>query len=274
MSNENAIEKAAETIETAVAKCGIEAIANLPTFLKAARMAEGIRALRNALTDDFLNATLMPLQGNRLGFLTDRDVNKDGTRGNGYHVTVVRDVTIEAMLRGFSMVGNEVNIIGGNFYGTKAGWERKVREFKGLTDLVVQPGVPAIGEKGALVPFMISWKLGGKEHVMRCAQEKDGTDHRIPVRVNAGMGADAVLGKAERKAFFRAYRILHGSAYGASDGEVGDADAIPTTGEPVAPTVPTGTPEGRRIKLNGKAPSTPPPANETQAAANPEDDGR
>jgi hypothetical protein len=52
------------------------------------------------------------------------------------------------------------------------------------------------------------------------------------VKINAGMGADAVLGKAYRKMYFRIWQRLHGSTFGLADGDVSDADAINTTGEP------------------------------------------
>ena len=282
MSNNEAIQKAAQAIELAIGECGVEAISGLPTFIQAVRMAQGITALRAALNDQFMQQSIMPLMGTKLGFLTDLDHDKEGRR---YGINVVRDVCIEAMLRGFSIVGNEVNIIAGGFYGAKAGWERKVSEYPGLTDLVLQPGVPQnVGDKGALVPYVASWRLNGTEMILRCIQEKDGTDLRIPIKVNAGMGSDAVIGKATRKILFRIYQRINGSSFGASDGEVGDVEAVNTTGEPAPSPAPEGTPDGRRIKLNGKkappaasAEATPAPAPAQQQPApqvSPEDDGR
>lgn len=257
MSNSTAIEKAASDIEKAIAECGVQAITKLPAFIQAVKMANGISAMRAALTEQLVQTVIMPLQGSPLGFLTDKD--KDG----GYGALVVRDCAIDAMLRGFRVVGNEMNIISGRFYGTKGGYSRLVAEFPGLTDLQLQPGVPQnVGDKGALVPYVASWRLNGKEMILRCIQEKDGTDMRIPIKVNGGMGADAILGKAERKVLFRIYQRVNGSSFGASDGEVGD-DVITTTGEPVPSPVPEGTPDGRRIKLGGKKP----PASEPQPAA-------
>jgi len=284
MSSNEAIQKVSQAIELAIGECGVEAISSLPTFMQAVRMAHGISALRAALTDQFVQSTLMPLMGTKLGFLTDLDHDKDGRR---YGLAVVRDCCIEAMLRGFSVVGNEFNVIAGGFYGAKAGWARKLAQYPGLTDLVLQAGVPqSVGDKGALVPYVASWRLNGKEMVLRCAQEKDGTDLRIPIKVHAGMGADAVLGKAERKMLFRVYQRVNGSTFGAVDGEIGE-EPITTTGEPVPTPVPEGTPDGRRIKMNGKrpapapAPETPPATPAPQATAqpkaqeaSPEDDGR
>lgn len=241
-------------IEKAINECGIVAIRELPKFAQAIQMAKGIRSMRLALTDDFVKHGLMPLSGSTLGFLTDLDSKPAQDR---YGIQVVRDCAIEAMIRGFNVVGNEFNIISGRFYGTKNGYSRLVAEFKGLTELVLQPGVPELkGDRGALVPFIASWRLHGKPMSIECKAGADGLDTRIPVKVNSGMGPDAILGKAERKMLFRIYQRVNGSAYGATDGEVGEGDSILTTGEPAPSPVPEGTPEGRRIRLGGKKQST------------------
>lgn len=270
MSQNTNIEKVSQAIETAINECGIRSISKLPAFMQAIRMAQGIAALRGALTDSFVQTTLMPLQGTALGFLTDKD--KDG----GYGVNVVRDCAIEAMLRGFNVVGNEFNIIAGRFYGTKAGFERQVASFPGLRNLVLQPGVPELkgGDRGAVVPYTATWIFQGQDMRLDCQLSKEGIDQRIPVKVNAGMGADAVIGKATRKILHRIYQRINGSSYGLVDGEVGDEPLL-TTGEPAPSAVPVGTPEGKRIKLGGKKTSgaSAQPA-ETKGAAAPEGEAK
>jgi len=264
----SAIEKVSNAIEAAVRECGVQAISNLPAFMQAVQMAQGIAALRAALTDAFVLQAIMPLQGSKLGFLTDKD--KDG----GYGINVVRECSIEAMLRGFSVVGNEFNIIAGGFYGTKAGFHRKVLEFPGLTDLVLEPGVPQLvaDKGGALVPFSASWKLQGRAMRIDCQYTKDGdnvVDRRIPVKVNGGMGSDAILGKAERKILYRVFARLHGNTFGAMEGEIGE-EPITTTGEPAPSPVPEGTPEGKRVpvvRLSGKRGAAPEAAKAEPAPA-------
>lgn len=245
MASNEAIEKVSSQIEEAVSECGVRAIATLPKFLQAVKMARGIRAMREALSDEFVKGALMPLMGSTLGFLTDQD-----SKPEKYGVAVVRDCTIEAMLRGFNPIGNEFNIISGRFYGTKNGYERLVLEFPGLRDLALQPGVPEPKNGNALVPFTATWRLNGELQRLDCQLAADGADLRIPVKVNGGMGPDAVIGKATRKMLFRIYQRVNGSTYGATDGDVGD-EPILTTGEPAPSPVPAGTPEGRRIKLGG-----------------------
>jgi hypothetical protein len=219
-----------DAIEKAINECGIRNIAKLPAVMKAIRLAQGMKAIRQALSDDFVLANFMPLQGTTLGFLTDLD------RKGGYPLAVVRDCIVEAMMRGFNPVGNEFNIIASRFYGTKAGFERQVSEFPGLTDLNLQPGVPQNFAGGALVPYLASWILDGQRMNLDC-QLREGIDTRIPVKVNDGMGADAIIGKATRKMLFRIFQRLNGSAFGVVDGEIGDGDAILTTGVPAPVTV-------------------------------------
>jgi hypothetical protein len=95
-----------------------------------------------------------------------------------------------------------------------------------------------------------------------CTLEKDGagtiTDLRIPVRANAGMGRDALIGKAERKMLHRIYQRLHG-AFGLDDTDVGEAGALVTTGEMAraAPALARAT-EDRRSRPRGDAGQVPP----------------
>jgi hypothetical protein len=249
-STEQAIEKISNDVEQAIKECGVAAIRDLPKFKQAISLAKGMRELRRAVDETFVKHCLMPLMGTTLGFLADRPNPKES---EPYGPLVVRDCAIEAMIRGFNVVGNEFNIIAGRFYGTKNGYARLVQEFPGLTDLVLQPGVPTLaGDRGALVPFTATWRLHGKPMSIECQLVKDGADTRIPVKVNGGMGPDAILGKAERKMLFRIYQRVNGSSYGATDGEVGDEQAFVTTGEPAPSPVPAAAVEGRRYSLKGK----------------------
>ncbi len=226
-----AIEKttagAIATINNALKDCSIDQVRELPAMEQAIVLANGMRALRAALTDEIVGKLLMPLQGSSLGFRTDKDA------GQGYSIEVVRDCAIEAMIRGFQPVGNEFNIIASRAYFTKEGFTRKVSEFPGLTDLEFEIGVPHIaGDKGALVPYTARWKLNGKpDQIVRdLLKREDGSvsDQRIPIRVNSGMGADAILGKARRKILAQIYEKVSGAKFAPTDG-----DAIDTTGENV-----------------------------------------
>lgn len=237
------IERTSQAIEATIQECGVAVLKDQPAFLQAVTLARGIRQLREAIPLEFVKEVFMPLQGTPLGFLTDKD------RDGGYMPEIVRDCLIEALLRGFRPVGNEFNIISGRFYGAKAGFERIVHEFPGVQDLRIDVGVPALaGDKGALVPMVATWLYQGRRDELRCVQpaEKDGVDTRIPVKVNAGMGADAILGKAARKMYARIYQRLTGCSRDVIDA---DADEVPPVSLP-APAAPAQ--DGQRIKMGRK----------------------
>lgn len=249
----NAIDDATTEIDQALTKCNAAALAELPALKKAVTLAAGVSQLRKVLTDNLVEKVFVPLMGTPLGFCTDRD---DKSKPE-YPLAVIRDCMIEGMIRGLQPVNNEINIISGRCYATKNGLRRLVSTWPGLTDLAVTPGVPVMaGEKGAVIAMRATWRLHGQpmELVRSCRKNADGEveDNRIAVRVNAGMGADAIIGKAERKLFKAIYDLISGSTLTLIDGE---AESIDTIGEAVAASSePTPAPappaqDGKRISL-------------------------
>jgi hypothetical protein len=265
------IQKATEDIESIVQRCSVVALRNEPVLMQTIKMARGMGALRNVLTEGAIMNDFMPLKNTALGFLTDENPDKNII----YDWKTVRECVIEALLRGFRPINNEFNIISGRFYGAKNGYERIVRTWPGLTRLGYDLAVPVmVADKGALVGFVASWivdgepmdlvgalqpaesladlakALGKTVEELRAAgvKERPAFDSRIPVRVNAGMGPDAILGKAERKMFARIHKKLTGH-----DGDIIDPDddmgtVIPTTALP-APADPDK--DGKRISMKG-----------------------
>lgn len=214
--------------ETAIARLdevagAIQTLEDGGPFAQAFQRAAAMQALREALTTELVESRIMPLYGSAVGFLADRPNEKIKSK---YDVDTVRTCCIEAVMRGARVVGNEFNILASRCYLTKAFFERALAEWPGLTDLVLQPGVPqAKGEKGAIVQYRASWKLDGVE---------DSIEREIPIRVNAFMGADAILGKAKRKILAAVYERLAGSVASLPEGEVGDAEAIPVESRTVS----------------------------------------
>jgi hypothetical protein len=233
----DALDKVHEAIEKTLTECSVEAVKTLPAMKKAIVLANGVTAMRQALSDQVMNQIFMPLQSTKLGFRTDKD------RDGGYPMAIVRECIIEAMMRGFMPVGNEFNIIAENFYATKEGFMRKCPELDGVTNIEHYPGVPHnAGEKGALVPYTLKWKYKGApmkiERSLRQLKNDKGDvveviDERIPVKVNSGQGADAILGKAKRKILAQMYDVMTGSTL--SDGDP-DTSAIDTVGVSVPET--------------------------------------
>ena len=172
-------------------------------------IAQGIAAVKEAIKPNVKD--IMGIQNNALGFLTDSKA--------GYPEETVLNVMVEGLIRGFSMTGNEINIISGRFYGAKAGYRRLVERYPGLTNLDINLEAPVIKGDLALVNGYATWRLDGKP--MRKQFDPSGKDgFSIPVRVNNGMGADGILGKAERKVLAKILVMVSGIPCGDAEDDI------------------------------------------------------
>ncbi|MGC4017523.1 MAG: hypothetical protein QM755_23860 [Luteolibacter sp.] len=221
-------------------------------FSQAITTANAIREIRDALTDEIVSTVILPLMNTRLGFRTDRDPNRPTWDRQSrsmnvpepYPLATVRECAIEATLRGLPMVGNCWNIIASNSYVTKEGFWFLIRHrIEGLTDFKVFIGVPkmirAAGDaknakdedaKGAVVPCHATWKVHG---------QADRVEREIPIRVNTGMGADAIMGKAERKILAAAHAQITGTTLGDAEVSEDEADSGMRNATPAAASTPT-----------------------------------
>lgn len=175
----------------------------LKGFEKAFAVAGAMKNLKTLLTKEYMDP-IMDLQGSSLGFKTDKD------REGGYKENVVKDCLIEAVLRGVQPFGNHFNIIAGNCYLTKEGFGYLLDNTSGLK-WKISPQLPRIQGEKAAVNMDISWFTNGG------AENKHSLE--VAVRVNKGMGTDAVVGKATRKARAWLFNNLN-------DMEVGDGDIV------------------------------------------------
>lgn len=173
-----------------------------------------VQQFRAALSDDKVMAPIMALQGNPVGFLTDKD------KTGGYDVVTVRDCVVTAMLQGFRLTGNEFNIISGRFYAAVNGCDRKFNE------LCEEPPIHDPGEvdfqldrKRAMVDYRLTYRLKGDQHAIVHSQ-------RVAVKLSFSReGAllstdDAVIGKARRKVLWNLLRSVRGFDLGAEEGEI------------------------------------------------------
>lgn len=199
------IKKETVTALDNIAKESMQIMTLAERFEKTFRLADAVNQLRDLLTPAVMEP-IMKLQGTKLGYKTDKD------SAGGYPSEVVRECLIEATMQGVYPVGNEFNIIAGQCYITKEGFGHKLRDLG--RSYMITPGIPKMQEKGAVIDMKIEWD--GKHSTV------------IPfcIRVNAGMGADAIVGKAERKARAWLWRTMTGQE--APEGEAGD-DAIDIT---------------------------------------------
>ncbi len=217
----------------------IEATRSGNEMAKGLIMARAIRQLKELLTKSVM-ADVMQLMNTPLGFKTDRSFgakDKDGKPVEPYNELVIRDVMVQALIKGVRPTGNELNVIAGQLYVTKEGFERLLKEYPGLTNLKVQIGVPMLVGEGALVPAKANWKLNGVADELDCEK-----DYRIPVRINKAMGTDAIQGKALSKLYRRIYQRITGSEIESdadTDGMI-DASTVQADAVSEAPAQPAG----------------------------------
>lgn len=176
----------------------------LQGFHKAFLIAEATQQLKDLLTPEYMKP-IMALQSNKLGFKTDKDDK------GGYPIEVVKNCLIEAVLTGVQPFGNQFNIISGNMYVTKEGFGHLLKNTKGLSYKII-PGLPRINNErsGAAVSVTVKYTYGG-------ASNEESLD--IPIKMNAYMGVDAILGKTTRKARAWLFNTIH-------DSEVADGDVV------------------------------------------------
>ena len=172
-------------------------------------IAAAVNQLRQILTGPVLHQFML-LKDTAVGFLTDK--------GN-YSEAVIRDALIEACIAGVYPVGNQFNIISGRCYITKEGFHQLLKDKEGLR-YNITPDIPQMdpANKKATVSMKIQWEYRGEAH-----------SETIPfvVRLNAGMGEDAAIGKATRKARAWLYQVITGIEIG--DGDVEEIAEDPNT---------------------------------------------
>lgn len=211
--------EAVTELETLAEGCQHLQRAALSAMQRTFRVAVASRRLNELITDDMMK-DIMALQGHKCGFSVDTD--KTTGKPNVYSVDIVKRVMIEATLKGLRMSDNEVNIIAGNMYAAQAGLMRLVREWPGLTDLRFNIYPSESRGKHCVVSCKASYRINGE------LKQFDFTGNRaISIRVNQGMGEDAIQGKAKRKLFARLYESLLGFSHELvedEDGEIIDVE--------------------------------------------------
>lgn len=203
---------------------------------------------------------LKNLQGTTTGFVVDREYSEQ---------ELVGPLT-DALIMGLPFTDNCINIISKRLYVPLNGWEHRYREQPDMTFPDVRIGSVEITEeshfidlpkekwyenngktvKSRAVPGMS--RVEGRASTKITKQNEDGSqtqrlvevsfrdysdtpggmDERIIVRVNAGMGEDAIIGKARRKM----YKLLWTAATGqmTNDDEELDEPAKTFTVDPTS----------------------------------------
>ena len=184
-------------------------------FQKAFVMASAIQVLKDRLTPEFMKP-IMALQGSNLGFKTDKDKNQ------GYPEIEVKACLIDAVLLGLQPTGNEFNIIAGNMYPTRQGFGSLLKKISGLKYSIAYSNPIFTQDKSsATCTTTIKWELNG---------EQQQQDVEFAIKSNAYASADAIIGKAERKARRWLFNTVEGT-------DVPDGDVSDITHEVVKTTI-------------------------------------
>jgi hypothetical protein len=172
-------------------------------------VANGLVQLQDAMSDDAV-ALVMGLQGHELGFKTDKDSS------GGYPAEVVKAITVRALMHGAKLINNEFNIISRGLYLTQAFFLRKLREFPGLTDLVIDVDAPDAGtltgkNRVFLIGGYASCKVNGKLVEVFCRKTERFGDQRVTVKAyDNDTATDGAMGKAKKRIAQKLYERIAG----------------------------------------------------------------
>lgn len=194
-------------------------------------IANATKAVRETVAANW--DAFMQLKDSPLGWSTDE---REG--GRQYSPAQLQTALTQAILKGGLPVNKEIGVISGQAYLQKPFFERQVRERGDISDVRLTLDVPETINGRTVVGGVVSWRHNGCEDRIVCRKTAEG-DQRIPIKVNAGMGDDAILGKATRKILARMLARIDGSAAwedAASDDGVIDGTATPATA--VTPGIP------------------------------------
>lgn len=176
-----------------------------PIFAK----ANVVLAVRDWLGVPEVRSKLMALQGTEAGYLTDMD-----DKGGYDEKTVCNCVTV-ALTNGFQLVNNEFNIIAGKFYGAKAGYKRKCREFENDRFKVLHVGDPDNGDvieapTNVTIPMKVTYTVLDKETGQRITKT---LSKRIQITKKSRDTVDAWLGKGAKRLYQRLLSDLAGQEF-------------------------------------------------------------
>lgn len=177
-------------------------------FEKAFIMASALQTLDKLLTPAFMEP-IMALQGSNLGFKTDKI----------YSMPEVKACLMDAVLLGLQPTNNEFNIIAKNMYPTRQGFGSLLKKINGLKYSISYSNPTFTPDKSsANCTATIKWELNGESHVQ---------DQEFAIKSNTYATADAILGKAERKARRWLFNTVEGTDI--PDGDVTDIGHIDLT---------------------------------------------
>lgn len=185
---------------------GLQIINNFGAAFQAVNV---VSLLRQALTDEVMDAVFMPLMNTKIGFLTDRN-GRPNSRGEvkpPYSKEIVRDAVIDAVAIGLLPTGNQFNIIAERMYPTKEGYTSLLRKL-GVKYFIEVSYDKSQTQGFAEIPCKITYQYNG---------EKNGFSIIATVKKDNYSSPDQLRGKAERRAKKALYEYLTGCDFGDAD---------------------------------------------------------
>ncbi len=171
-----------------------------------------VNLLREAMTDDVMDAVFMPLMNTKIGFLTDH-TGKPRSNGRAalppYSREVVRDAIIDAVSIGLLPTGNQFNIIADRMYPTKEGYTALLRKM-GIKYFIDVSYDKSQTKGFAEIPCKISYEYNGEKNSFGIVATVKKDDYSSP---------DQLRGKAERRAKKALYEYITGCDFGDADDE-------------------------------------------------------
>jgi hypothetical protein len=239
-------------------------------------VAFAIRDMMELLTPEVMLA-IEALMNTSLGFKTDKDPTKWDKRNNCYQKPygseVVKRCFIESRLRGFHVIGNEWNILVGQFFACQQGLARRVKEKTGGT-FEWSNDSPVFKGNQATIKVRGWWFLNDKKFTIGI-EPNDPCEFSINVFERSesyeGTTPAAVVGKAYRMLLSRVFARITGRVIPA--GEEGDIIDVPGKEAPAQPRlnpVQETIPSGPRDSEKANPPAAPEhsTASTTAAATN------
>lgn len=185
---------------------GLQIINNFGAAFQAVNV---VSLLRQALTDEVMDAVFMPLMNTKIGFLTDRN-GRPNSRGEVkplYSKEIVRDAVIDAVAIGLLPTGNQFNIIAERMYPTKEGYTSLLRKL-GVKYFIEVSYDNSQTQGFAEIPCKITYQYNG---------EKNGFSIIATVKKDNYSSPDQLRGKAERRAKKALYEYITGCDFGDAD---------------------------------------------------------
>lgn len=173
-------------------------------IIRTAIRAQAKKEIYQLLSGEFFESVIASKAGQPDGF--DIDTTEASQKPTNIRVAVAT-----ALLNGLRLDGKEFGVIAGGFYMERAGADRLLREWPGVTEVDYHLGLPdTTTRRGeAIVSCKLTFVLNGKPMSIEHLNTQE-IDQRLAVRVNAGQGTDAIHGKARRKLAVRALQLLSG----------------------------------------------------------------